>query len=82
MRAWNLTVHNSNSFVSHLAWCPVHEKKAFTRKAARAAIRQMHESGLREYRCTYLTDLWHVGHLAPEVRQGRITADVYYTLSR
>jgi hypothetical protein len=66
------------NYVNHNAWCEIHQKKAFTKKLAKAAIRNMHDSGLREYRCEYLEGLWHVGHLAQAILNGEMTvADVY-----
>lgn len=47
-----------------------------TRRAARKAIRSMHEPGMREYRCR-TCEMWHVGHLPLAVIRGRATvADV------
>lgn len=66
------------NYVNHNAWCEIHQKKAFTKDRAKAAIRNMHESGMRRYRCEHMEGMWHVGHLAQVIRDGEMTvADVY-----
>lgn len=68
-----------DGYVGYAAWCEVHGRKAFqTRKDARRAIRHMHGSRMREYRCHVLCGLWHVGHLPLAVAAGlKTAADVY-----
>lgn len=66
------------NWVTHTTFCDIHGKKAFTKKAARAAIRQIHDKGMREYPCDYHLGLWHIGHLPQVIRDGRKTAtDVF-----
>lgn len=62
---------------SHL--CLVHDKKCYaTRKQAKRAIRAMHDSGMREYRCEANRAFWHVGHLPLAVRRGAATRGEHY----
>lgn len=67
-------------YVSYLAWCNTHEKKAFTKSSAKKVARQMNEQGIRKYPCD--ADLtgtwWHVGHLPKVVREGVMTAAEVY----
>lgn len=66
------------NWVPHTTYCDWHRKKAFKKKAARQAIRQMHDKGMREYPCEFHVGLWHVGHLPRVVREGEMTAtDVF-----
>lgn len=66
------------NYVPHTTFCEVHQKKAFVKKAAKQAIRNMPDNkGMREYWCGWL-DLWHVGHLPQVVLDGELSAaDVY-----
>lgn len=73
-----VNVGKYGNYVNHNAWCTIHEKKAFTKKGAKAAIRNMHDTHLREYKCVHLAGLWHVGHLAQVIMDGEMTvAEVY-----
>lgn len=66
--------------VPHLTFCEVHEKKAFTKPHAKKLIRVLAESGMRQYRCGYISEGWHVGHLPTLVRVGELSAsDIYGT---
>jgi hypothetical protein len=66
------------NWVPHVAYCDWHEKKAFEKRAAKAAIRQMHGKGMREYPCEVMAGLWHVGHLPRVIRVGEMTvAEVF-----
>ena len=57
-------------------WCPVHSKFVFARRRlARAAIRQLCDHGMREYRCNELYHGWHIGHLPRDVVAGARTID-------
>lgn len=65
-------------FVPHVTFCEIHQKKAFQKAAAKAAIRQMPDhKGMREYRCGHL-NLWHVGHLPQVVLDGELSAAQVY----
>lgn len=66
--------------VPHLTFCEVHEKKAFTKANAKTLIRILASPGMRQYRCGYIWDGWHVGHLPTLVRIGELSAsDIYGT---
>lgn len=68
-----------SSSASFVTWCGNHRKRLYARRShARRAIRTLHEPGMREYRCTRFTGLWHVGHIAEPVRRGEQTAGEYY----
>lgn len=63
----------------HFGHCDTHDKRIYTdRSSAREAIRRLQGGGMRAYRCDVVDGMWHIGHLAPEIRQGRTTADAYY----
>ena len=67
------------AYVPHLAWCEVHQKKAFTKSNARLVKQRMHsERGLRIYPCGVVPNGWHVGHLPWAVRRGQATVDEVY----
>lgn len=73
--------HTDPNLVPHVVWCEYHRKKAFTKSNAKKLIRIIkgkHESGMREYPCGYLFDLWHTGHLPLATLMGEKTvAEVY-----
>lgn len=70
---------HSSAKVPHLAWCEVHEKKAFTKKNAKKVNRLLPgREGMREYPCGYISGGWHTGHLPGIVRQGGKTAFEVY----
>nr|MDT0658053.1 hypothetical protein [Micromonospora sp. DSM 115978] len=62
------------------ARCEVHDKIAHsTRKRARRVARTFHAGeDVREYPCTAIAGWWHVGHRAPAVTAGRLTAKEVY----
>lgn len=61
------------------AYCDTHAKRGWSsRDGAKAAIREMHDSGMRAYRCDAVAGMWHIGHLPPDVRKGVITAREIY----
>lgn len=67
------------NYVPYLAWCPEHEKKVFTKRNAKKLIGQLHDPGMRRYRCDYyMVEGWHVGHLPGSVRRGEVSADEVY----
>lgn len=45
--------------------CPRKKRAYSSRKEARMARHQLHDSTLHVYRCTY-SGLWHLGHRYPE----------------
>jgi hypothetical protein len=69
-------------YVTYLAFCTVHEKKAFTRKNARKVKRDLHDPGMRAYECDQGGDMqspwWHVGHLPGVVKRGEVSAIEVY----
>ncbi len=63
----------------HDSSCAVHRKRLYASRArARKAARHAHGEHLREYRCDQQDDMWHIGHLPADVRQGRRTARQIY----
>lgn len=44
----------------------------YERRAAKQAMKRMNESGLSVYWCRHGGDVWHIGHLWPEVRAGEM----------
>lgn len=67
--------------VPHVAWCDGHEKKAFTKKNAKKLIRTIRrrgDTGMREYPCGLIFNLWHVGHLPQATLWGFLTVDEVY----
>lgn len=66
--------------VGSLAWCPHHQKEAFTRRDARRVPRALGEAGMRAYPCDAYpaNDWWHTGHLPKNVRLGYVSADEVY----
>lgn len=64
-------------YVKYVGWCEKHQKRLFTKKDAQRAKRQIRDPGLRKYKCT--DTLWHIGHLAPEIKNGTKTAKQVYT---
>lgn len=69
------------TLVPHLAWCEVHEKKAFTKDNAKKvikALRSKKDTGMREYPCDRIDSGFHVGHLPLAVVEGRMTAGEVY----
>lgn len=70
-----------SNLVPHVAFCEVHGKKGFTKKNAKKVIRMLRnrkETGMREYRCGSIPNLWHVGHLPPSIMWGFRSADEVY----
>lgn len=64
--------------LTYSSTCPVHGKRTYTcRLAAKRRIRLLHDAGMREYKCDDGRG-WHIGHLAPIVRDGRKTAAELY----
>lgn len=63
--------------IPHIKWCEEHQKKLFTKKAAKQLKRQLRDSNLRRYPCR--DNLWHIGHLPAVVKKGRLTARTVYT---
>lgn len=64
-----------------LQWifCETHGKRAyFGRKKAKKAIKVANEPRLREYPCGTWPGRWHIGHLAPDIVKGEITAPEIY----
>lgn len=73
--------HGFPNQVPHLAWCEVHEKKAFTKANAKKLIRMLRarsDTGMREYPCGWIDSGFHVGHLPPAVLRGKMTAREVY----
>lgn len=73
--------HTDPNLVPHVVWCEHHRKKAFTKPNAKKLIRQLkgkYESGMREYPCGYLHELWHVGHLPLATMMGEKTVEEVY----
>lgn len=69
----------TNVFQKAAKTCDVHGKKSYTtRDLAKQASREMHDPGMREYRCDAEPDYWHIGHLPEKVRNGKVTADEHY----
>ncbi len=58
-------------------WCG---KRSFdTRKHVKKYARHRYPGGgLRAYRCRHDRRFWHVGHLAPAVKSGRLSRDAFY----
>ena len=60
---------------SAVAWCEKHRKLLYpSRKGARMAARQ-HSDHKVAYECTVLEGYFHIGHLPPAVKVGRISRD-------
>jgi len=60
-------------------YCETHRKRAYYgRKKAKQAIRLSCEPRLREYPCETWPGRWHIGHLAPDIVKGEITATEIY----
>jgi len=60
-------------------YCETHGKRAyFGRKKAKQAARRSVEPRLREYPCEAWPERWHIGHLAPDIVKGEITAPEIY----
>lgn len=69
----------TNVFQKAAMQCDKHGKRSYTtRDLARQASREMHEPGMREYRCDAYEGYWHIGHLPEAVRNGEKTADEHY----
>lgn len=69
----------TNVFQKAAKTCNVHGKKSYTsRDLAKQASREMHDPGMREYRCDVEDGYWHIGHLPEPVRNGQVTADEHY----
>lgn len=69
------------TLVPHLAWCEVHEKKAFTKDNAKKVTRlskKKSDPPMREYPCGVIEAGFHVGHLPLAVVEGRKTAGEVY----
>jgi len=67
--------------VPHLTWCEIHQKKAFTKDNAKKvvrALRSKHDTGMRKYPCGWISNGWHVGHLHPDILEGKRTAREVY----
>ena len=67
--------------VPHVSWCEVHGKKGFTKKNAKKMIRvarRRDDTGMREYPCQYLPNLWHTGHLPQATLWGTKTVREVY----
>lgn len=64
--------------IPHVGICHATGKLMLARRSdARRVIRNMHDKGMREYRCRSC-QCWHTGHLPPIVRRGRLTAAEVY----
>lgn len=69
--------------IGNLSWCVAHGKKTFaSRKTARRAIRLLHDTQMREYRCDHADGLWHIGHLPQATLRGRMTTREVYAAGR
>ena len=67
----------------HLSECAGHGKRLFSsRGIAKKAIRRQHMNGMRAYPCELVAGCWHIGHLPPAVRLGRLTAAEVYGEAR
>ena len=65
-----------NKTAGAVAFCEVHGKLLWPdRKSARAVARQHHEDRKSVYPCSVpgFGHLFHVGHLAPEVKRGEMS---------
>ena len=61
---------------SQTGWCPDCRKVTYpSRKAARARRKQMPHANLSVYPCEFMEGVYHLGHLPPALRQGRLTRD-------
>jgi len=67
-------------YIGHVGQCDTHDKRLYSsRQQARMAIRRHSGGGgMREYRCDLIAGHWHIGHLPPAVRHGRLTAAEVY----
>lgn len=64
----------TNIFRKAHGTCEVHGKKSYPSKdLAKKAVQEMHDPGMREYRCDDNDGYWHIGHLPPAVRNGDTT---------
>jgi hypothetical protein len=62
-------------------WCEGCQKVGHrTRRSARRAARQLHEKGLREYRCRRAKGGFHNGHNPRAVQLGLYTRNEWYAL--
>lgn len=60
---------------SAIGFCDVHQKLLYTgRKPARKSAQCNGRDGMRPYRCDAVDGMWHLGHLPPNVRKGKLTA--------
>lgn len=71
--------HRFPNQVPYLTWCDVHGKRAFTKGNAKKLKHMLpHNAGMSRYRCRYLLDGWHVGHLPAVVMRGEMTRGEVY----
>lgn len=69
------------NIVPHTCWCYVHGKKGFTKDNAKKAIKRVRhkgDTGMREYPCSEIFGVWHIGHLPQATLQGLKTAREVY----
>jgi hypothetical protein len=63
-----------NKTAGAVAFCELHQKLLWPdRKTARAVARQHHDDRKSVYHCSVQPHLFHVGHLAPEVKHGEMS---------
>jgi hypothetical protein len=71
-----------NKTAGAVAYCDTHGKLLWPdRKTARAVAREHHDDRKSVYHCSVpeFSHLFHVGHLAPEVKRGTVSrSDRYY----
>ena len=68
----------TETFVRHASWCDVCGKRSYlTRPMAKTIARRMN-THYTVYPCPDSTEMWHVGRLARDIIEGKITRDEYY----
>lgn len=69
----------ASSLLHNVTWCPDCGKRSYAhRKAAKAEIRRINGTRMREYRCPTTRTYFHIGHLPDAVVTGKVTAPEIY----
>lgn len=68
----------NNKSALAVSYCDFHQKLSYSTKARAKKSARLHTEHLNVFRCTENEQLWHLGHLAPEVIKGHIDRGTYY----
>lgn len=68
----------NNKTALFITWCKTHQKQSYSSKKRARKSLKLHSGHLNAYQCSDNPQLWHIGHLAPDVIKGHIDRETYY----